>query len=371
MEEFLMQDRLSIPDFKSFRYIDINANYDRLAIWTIMRLCIRKQEEDAAKALSRYLKSVAINHLNSFPYSNDRNMTSLMPLFCYLAENEDFPRYGLDDAKEILAKAQLEKGQFKSLQIEYASSPLEDFLTRLNANKIWQYSNTLEFFLNGALQKPLYKAMRPIVAKRAEQCAMAWISGDLAQYEEADKRFRSACKAMNIAHARLIGPAPILADDSSRIRFNSGIDFALFTLGAALWRKDHGQWPASMEDLTPEYLDRSSFASSNFSLFIIDKGIYPNTYTSRGGIGKAIYRAVTLYRKDHNALPVSAEDLRDYAQSPEQLADFAKRFVALDSRPVFCTRDYRTIPRDSMGVMQAYIANPPYITQERAEKWLK
>lgn len=117
---------------------------------------------------------------------------------------------------------------------------------------------------------------------------------------------------------------------------NDDIIEASILLAAALYRRDHGEYPSRLEDLIPSHLDSSILRLSDTEWRIHRVNTFQGPLVRWGDETDSVTRAVRAYQLAHSETPpTSPEDLRPYLAEGTDLESLRENFHWYEERPVF------------------------------------
>lgn len=381
-------------------------------VYLTLHRAIRRGETEKASQLVE--QSVLLSGESLFDAQNFRELNalghmSLKQFLVCIAAEPGIPEDILEWTATTLASWKLTPQEYADLCVANLNKSRDSLIATLQepiapdeevfGSRRVDYWN---WYFSGTPGRMVSNVMKPILVQAIDRKVVALIHRDAAEYEKAQLTQVLACLPMQHLKERMRGSFyfPDAGNDLSLIRgkdvdsltelftrqdkeakvafssiaefspelfvqnFNDQIETTRLVFAAARYRREHGQYPDSVEAMIPRYLDEESFAPTPEKFWltipmepdtvVVSQAPYdhvvrrnapprPESETTYYSRFSTLPTTFTLVLRDYDAdprnankLPSGPEDLKPYTPAGMDSASFGEHFVQIGNIPIFC-----------------------------------
>ena len=304
--------------------------------WLLIAQALFKDDQEKASVLlERYLRAVRAIHMDQFPDRTAPNCLSALSVLFTLALTKEFPASELERAAAILNESRLSAEEKKKFVIADVARKKDTFMRCVATQEYAEDTvkqNVYHYFLNGSVERFVWRGMRPVVASQAEAFLSAWAKGDNAAIRKAEKELHDSHMLMNLRGTEIERGKTCFSGERPRALrgefapwgvdyydeftianyhgefFNDEVEFACVLVAALRYYRVHGKYPERVADLIPEYLDDSfrNTPESVWAIYTVEETSLPVFCRMDTGLREALRR----WESENDKRPEHLEDLR-------------------------------------------------------------
>lgn len=331
----MLRTSWKVPAFIDVEEAGVGLRF--LAGLAILRAGLRGEQHKAADLLESYLRVLRIIYLSEPRFYANQSLHWMLDNLCLVEESGALSDEGLSRVVDFI-------NNFEPNEEELDKAIIARTLSARN------YSMRRLYDENAGVQSALHlyswftwPVFRPIVARQIDSAAMSVASGDKRRIRATKRNLsitREIMDLLNVSRAPISEMQQCLGEEYA-LTENKDLDCARLYLAALRYHEANGQYPSSIEEMKPDFLD-PSFDASHWALFRFDSGMYP--VFDPESESDPLANAVKRYWIENGVLPHSPDDLLSFASDQSEVEQFQDRFEWFKENPVFCYFDFRGSP---------------------------